>query len=1105
VPTLPLIQPGMFMKQTPLSAPIQPKRSSTVRVLPLQLVLIIPFVLQILGAVGLVGYLSFKNGETVVQDLSEQLMKRTSSEVDHHLDAYLSIPHKVNQINADAIRMGLLNVRDRKTIGKYFWHQLQAYDLTYISLSLPTGESAGAGRYDGKTVTIDDDVTKTPSLPKNVTTYLTDKDGNRTQILATATWDTLKEPSYTEPVKAGKPIWTGIYTYNDPAYPPYIAASAGRPVYDASKKLIAVVGVDIHLLKLSEFLRTLDVSRSGQVLIMERDGMLVANSGQEQPFTVTNNEIKRIKATDSPNPVVQGIAKQLQQSIPDLKSITNTQKLNVNFKGEKYHVDITPWHDEYGLDWLVVTTVPESTFMAQINANTQTTILLCLGALVVATAIGIFTSRWIARPILRLNQASEAIASGHLDQTVKESNIQEFNILAHSFNRMAGQLHNSFIALEKSNVNLEERVEERTAELQLAIKAADAANQTKSELVTNLELEIIERQQSEIALQNQTSLMQLILNSMSDGVIVADENGQFLIFNPAAEQMFGRITDTQQEEWADQYGLFQPDQVTPIPTEQIPLVRATQGEHVDNLEIFTRHRQAPEGFWITVSGRPLKDTNSVLKGGVVVCRNISERKSAELEILQAKEAAEVANRTKSEFLANMNHELRTPLNGILGYAQIIQRDPTTTEKQQKGLSVIHQCGSHLLTLINDILDLSKLEVQKMDLYPQDFHLANFLTTTVEICRIKAQQKGVAFHYQPDANLPTAVHADDKRLRQVLLNLLSNAAKFTDFGSVTFTVSVLPDSPNLKSKIYKIRFQVEDTGIGVAPEKLAAIFLPFEQAGKRDRNSEGTGLGLAISQQIVQKMGSTIQVKSILGKGSTFWFEVDLPTAADWLSQAATAHQKVIGYQGERRKILVIDDRRENRAVVMGMLAPLGFKLTEADDGQTGLDVALQMRPDLIITDVMMSQMTGLEMTRRLRQLPDFVHTPIIVSPATLSQVDLQEAMDAGCNSFFPKPIEFTGLLSELQRHLELQWIYEILEETVVASVADNPTDWVVPPVTELVVLYQAAQDGFMADIQREASRLKQLDDQYAPFANKLLELSQMFDDEALINLLAPHV
>jgi len=316
--------------------------SSKIRAFPLQLVLIVPFVLQIFGIVGLVGYLSFKNGQKAVHDLADKLMERTSSEVNQHLDAYLSIPHKVIQLNADAIRIGLLNVRDRRTVGKYFWHEMQAYDLSYISLNLATGEGTGAGRYDGKTVTIDDNAIKTPSLPKNTITYLTDNDGNPTKIMTTSTWDTVNEPAYTEPVKAGKPIWVRIYTYYDPAYPPYIVASAGRPIYDATKKLIGVVGAEIHLLKLSEFLQKLDVSNFGQVFIIERNGMLVANSGQEKPFTVVNNKIKRLKAIDSANLVVQGIAKQLQQDIPDLHSITNMQKLNLNFQGENYNVHVVP-------------------------------------------------------------------------------------------------------------------------------------------------------------------------------------------------------------------------------------------------------------------------------------------------------------------------------------------------------------------------------------------------------------------------------------------------------------------------------------------------------------------------------------------------------------------------------------------------------------------------------------------------------------------------------------------------------------------------------------------------------------------------------------------
>ncbi|WP_390625396.1 MULTISPECIES: ATP-binding protein [Nostoc] len=433
--------------------------------IPLQIVLIIPFVLQIFGAVGLVGYLSFKNGQKAVNDLADQLMERTSNIVDQHLNSYLSIPHKVSQINADAIQMGLLDVRDRKTVGKYFSKQMQAYDLTYIGIGLTTGEGTGAARYDGKTVTIDDWSAKPP---KNAYNYATDDQGDRTHVTTIFDWDNFKETWYTEPVKAGKPIWSRIYILNYPNHP-YIAASAGHPIYDAQNRLLGMVAADIHLIKLSEFLRRLDVSRSGQVFILERNGMLIANSSTQQPFTLVKEDIRRVKATDSPDPSVQSIAKQIQQTFNGFESITESKKLQLNWQGEPIFVNVTPWRDQYGLDWLVVVSVPEHVFMAQINANSRTTILLCLGALAVATCMGYLTSRWITQPILQMNRASQAMASGNLDQTLDIKNIQELNVLAHSFNHMAGQLRESFTALENGKAELEDRVEERTTELKTAL------------------------------------------------------------------------------------------------------------------------------------------------------------------------------------------------------------------------------------------------------------------------------------------------------------------------------------------------------------------------------------------------------------------------------------------------------------------------------------------------------------------------------------------------------------------------------------------------------------------------------------------------------------
>ncbi|NEU77910.1 ATP-binding protein [Nostoc sp. UIC 10630] len=433
---------------------------------PLQIVLVVPFLIQIFAAVSLVGYLSFKNGQRAVNDLAEQLIDRTSEVVDEHLKSYLAIPQTLNQINADAIRRGILDVRvgearlrHRQTVGKYFWDQMHASDLTYIGIGLTTGEGLGAARYDGKTITIDD---WTAKLTNNISTYATDNQGNRTQVNARWDWNNFKESWYTQPIAAGKPIWAKIVTGNFPTGP-YIAASASRPIYDSQNRLLGMIACDIHLLKLSDFLRNLDISKSGQVFLLERDGTLIASSGTEKPFVLVNQDIRRLRAIDSSDPIIQNIGKHLQTS--GFGSITQDTDFQLDVQGKRYFVDVAPWRDKYGLNWLMVVSVPENTFMAEIHANTRTTIALCFGALVVASVMGVFTSHWIVRPILRLNLASEAMASGNLAQTVETGVIQELNTLSNSFNYMAGQLYESFTALEKSKEKLEDRVEERTTEL----------------------------------------------------------------------------------------------------------------------------------------------------------------------------------------------------------------------------------------------------------------------------------------------------------------------------------------------------------------------------------------------------------------------------------------------------------------------------------------------------------------------------------------------------------------------------------------------------------------------------------------------------------------
>ncbi|WP_280154931.1 response regulator [Piscinibacter sp. XHJ-5] len=390
-------------------------------------------------------------------------------------------------------------------------------------------------------------------------------------------------------------------------------------------------------------------------------------------------------------------------------------------------------------------------------------------------------------------------------------------------------------------------------------------------------------------------------------------------------------------------------------------------------------------------------------------------RQAHAEAQAAQQRAEIANEAKSAFLANMSHDLRTPLNGILGFAQILQWDRSLSERQQLGITAIRQSGEHLLTLINDILDVAKIEAGKIEMFPSDFALDKFLQVIASIIRVKAEQKPeLKFTCDLAADLPEAIRADERRLRQVLLNLLDNAVKFTDRGQVVLRVRFSAPS--------RLRFEVEDTGIGMSEEQVSRLFQPFEQLGEPHRRSGGTGLGLVISRQFVRLMGGDIHVKSRLHAGNLFWFEIDVPVIRCPAPDQPLAERVVVGYRGPQKKVLVVDDVAENRAVLVEALDRLGFDVAQAAGGYDGLAQAQAMQPDLVLVDIVMPDIGGLEVIQRLRTFPALHATPIVAVSASATPDVESKTMAAGANAFLPKPVDVKSLLSCAGSLLNLSWV-----------------------------------------------------------------------------------
>ncbi|GAK50100.1 putative Histidine kinase [Candidatus Moduliflexus flocculans] len=487
-------------------------------------------------------------------------------------------------------------------------------------------------------------------------------------------------------------------------------------------------------------------------------------------------------------------------------------------------------------------------------------------------------------------------------------------------------------------------------------------------------------------------------------------------------------------------------------------------------------------------------------------QEIAERVRTEEDMRQAKEAAELANRAKSIFLSNMSHELRAPLNAILGFARILAREPHAAETAAYAGTIAHS-GEHLLSLINQVLDLSKIEAGRSTLEPKACDLFRLLDDLEEMFALKAEQKRLAFGLECAADIPQYIYVDDVKLRQILINLISNAIKFTRQGRVM--VRVLNASPISGSDEMIFTFDIEDTGTGIAPEELPLLFESFTQTTSGRLTQEGTGLGLAISRQFARLMRGDITVSSAFGVGTTF----RMTFSARKLEQTASIQRQPLHLKRQLLpnpaqpiyRLLIADDKPENRQLLRALFAPFaettssgqGFELREAQNGQEALHIWREWRPHLIWMDIRMPILDGYQATKQIKATPQGKETKIIVLSASILDDERITILTAGGDDFLRKPFQEEEIFAVLERHLGIRFL--CIEEA--KAEADNGNAAALLANIPPDIRRDLARGAERFDLPLILRLLKELRVTHQAAADYLRRFAQNFDYEQILNCL----
>lgn len=576
--------------------------------------------------------------------------------------------------------------------------------------------------------------------------------------------------------------------------------------------------------------------------------------------------------------------------------------------------------------------------------------------------------------------------------------------------------------------------------------------------------DITERKQSELEQRNQQAFLRQVINIVPNVIFAKDKEGHILVVNQAGATAHGTTVEEMLGKRETDFNLnFSQEQLDEFLAVNRQVMESRQPHVALSQSIITKTGEI--GWYQTVIS-PLTDAKENVIGIVGATTDITNLKRTEQDLKRAKEAAEAANKAKSAFIANMSHEFRTPLNVILGFAQVMHLDPLSTPDQQENLQAICRSGEHLLGLINDVLDLSKIEAGCVSADENIVDLIDLLNSVKTMFSQQARAKGLELHAEIASDLPQHIITDANKLRQILLNLLSNAIKFTSEGRVIFRVSVDNDLGFKRSSPQQlIHFEISDTGVGIDAAEIETIFSAFTQTEIGKASPNGTGLGLTISRNFAQLLGGEITVRSILERGSTFSFKLPIRLAKPACASPDASTEKVVRLASgqPRYRALIVDDHPVNRKLLVRLLNRIGLEVFEATNGKEAVTQWRQWKPHVIYMDIRMPILNGCEATQQIRSAANGEKPIIIALTADTTDSSRQLAFAAGCDDYMSKPFQLKVLLDKLADHLGVKYLYSAEQMTYgdkqQTTTLLHPSDLLAMPFHWITAMQEAALLG----------------------------------------------